>query len=102
MPLEAKWAAMASFTYTPISLNLRLPEASRSSLFSAKNFWPAPSATTITACFLSDRRFSSAANNPPGPSKVEINFGNQHKINILLGQNGGCGNKACVAAHQFY
>ena len=35
------------------------------------------------------------------PVKVEIDFRNEHKVDILLSQNGCCGNEPGMPAHEF-
>ena len=70
------------------------------SVESAHRSWPAPSATTITACSRSASRRSRLARNPRGPSSRNGTSGISTKFDVRRGERRVAGDEPGMAAHE--
>ena len=84
MPSALKYAVMRSLRNRPTSCKRRLPEASRSARSPGIRCWPAPSATTTTACCRATIRCFNVSSNPRSPSKGKPTSGISVKLTSWL------------------
>ena len=96
---------MRSRSTTPMSLSRTLPLASVAARRSrpapsTHSSWPAPSATTMTACARSASRRSRLRRKPRSPSRRSGTSGISTKFGVGRRERGVAGDEARVAPHQ--